>query len=35
MKKIFLGITDITFSRMGLGIWVIGGGFVWNGDFDR
>lgn len=34
MKMIFLGSMDIKFFCMGLGIWVIGGGLVWNGDFD-
>lgn len=32
MKKIPLGTTDITLSRMGLGTWAIGGGPAWNGD---
>ena len=35
MKKIPLGTTDITLSRMGLGTWAIGGGPAWNGDLDR
>ena len=35
MKKIPLGTTDITLSRMGLGTWAMGGGPAWNGDLDR
>ena len=35
MKKIPLGTTDITLSRMGLGTWAIGGGPAWNGDLDQ